>query len=380
MSEVITVALVAGLAVLVIVAAILSYRESQREIVKGNTVTSDKAQLSRDAVAILAAIPDIAIVIDSDGSVLRAGAGAYAKGLISGGILMQSRLALLVEQTRNGGTTIKVDLSLPRSQTEDSPVLDFHVTISPLPGHRCLVLMEDLTRQRRIEQSRRDFTDNVSHELKTPVGTVRLLAETIAENADDSEAIRYFAPKLVKESDRLAALVKDIIDLSKLEAPDILPSPAKVNIDHVISGAVDRCTAAAKKAQIDISAPSETGYTLWGDEGLLLTAVTNLLDNAIRYSPPGRTVTISVDSDAEEFSLHVQDRGIGIGEEYLDRIFERFFRVDPARSRNTGGTGLGLSIVKHIVLGHGGTVSVSSALGVGSVFTITLPHGDEKTQ
>lgn len=235
--------------------------------------------------------------------------------------------------------------------------------------------MEDTTVQRRNEAARRDFTANVSHELKTPVGTVRLLAETIAASPEDVDAVAHFAPKLVREADRLSSLVTDIIDLSRLEAPDPLASPSLVDIDRLVSVALERESTRATASGVELVGPDgSSGAQVWGDPDMIAIAITNLLDNAIRYSPEGGRVVLGVEVEDDLVRIKVVDSGIGIAEGELDRIFERFYRVDPARSRGTGGTGLGLSIVKHIASDHGGTVTVWSRRGRGSTFTLVLPE------
>ncbi|MDC4232376.1 ATP-binding protein [Actinomyces sp. B33] len=378
MPEIVTLIIVAALGVVVGAVGVGAYRVSQRQMSEAPPRNdADEQGLSPDALAILSALPHISLVLDADRTIMRADAAAYAKGLARGRSLDHERLIGLVDRVGESGTAITEDLELPRSSVDDAALLDFRIRVAPLPKGRSLILVEDRTIQRRNEESRRDFTANVSHELKTPVGAVRLLAETIAANPDDAGAVAHFAPKLVSEADRLSHLVTDIIDLSRLEAPDPLAAARRVDIDEVVSSALDRETTPAAAADIDLVRPSAPSRArVWGDRDMLVTAVRNLVDNAIRYSPPGSCVGIDVQADEDVVRISVVDSGVGISAEEQERIFERFYRVDPARSRNTGGTGLGLSIVKHIASDHGGAVAVWSSPGRGSTFTLVLPLVD----
>jgi two-component system sensor histidine kinase SenX3 len=225
-----------------------------------------------------------------------------------------------------------------------------------------------------VEEVRRDFVANTSHELKTPVGALALLAETIEDAADDAEAVRRFAGKMRQEAQRLTNLVQDLITLSRIQAAEPVPDPRPVDIDAVVAEAVDRCRMRANARGITLASVGSRGLSVLGDEDLLVTALRNLLENAVAYSPERTRVVITTrktpDGNAE---LSVADQGIGIPERDLERIFERFYRVDPARSRATGGTGLGLAIVKHVMAAHNGKVTVRSVEGDGSTFTLYIP-------
>ena len=377
MPEILTLIIVALLGILVGALGVGSYRMSQAQIDEEETVEPEATGLSPDALAILTSLPTISIVVDRVGSILRADAAAYAKGLVKGDELAHARLIALVERAAATGMPQHEDMELPRSQVGSASLLDFSIRVAPLPRGYSLILVEDTTLERRNAASRRDFTANVSHELKTPVGAVRLLAETIAEHPEDSEAVAHFAPKLVREADRLGNLVTDIIDLSRLEAPDPLASPSLVDIDDVVALALEREQTTAQGSDVELAGPLErTGARVWGDQDMLVTAVRNLVDNAVRYSGPGSRVSIGVAVDDDLVNISVVDSGVGIAEDEQTRIFERFYRVDPARSRNTGGTGLGLSIVKHVASDHGGTVTVWSRQGRGSTFTLVLPEAE----
>lgn len=228
----------------------------------------------------------------------------------------------------------------------------------------------------RLEATRRDFVANVSHELKTPVGALALLAEAVLDAADDAEEVRRFSTKILHESTRLGTLVSELIALSRLQGAERLPELTTVDVDAVVEEALGRCRLAAESAGIEIAVDEPTGYLLDGDRTLLVTALSNLINNAVSYSPPGSPVSISRRLSGDFVEIAVTDRGIGIEPEYHERVFERFFRVDPARSRATGGTGLGLAIVKHVAANHGGEVKLWSRTGTGSTFTLRVPrHG-----
>jgi two-component system sensor histidine kinase SenX3 len=225
-----------------------------------------------------------------------------------------------------------------------------------------------------VEEVRRDFVANISHELKTPVGALALLAETMEEAADDPEAVRRFAGRMRQEASRLTYLVKDLITLSRIQAADPVPDPNPVRLDAIVVEAVDRCRMKASARGIDLVVNCDPGLIVLGDEDLLVTALRNVLENAVGYSPEKTRVVVTASrDDMRTAKISVADQGIGIPERDLERIFERFYRVDPARSRATGGTGLGLAIVKHVMAAHGGKVTVWSEEGVGSTFTLQLP-------
>jgi two-component system sensor histidine kinase SenX3 len=225
----------------------------------------------------------------------------------------------------------------------------------------------------RLEATWGDFVANVSHELKTPVGAVALLAEAVLDAADDPRDVRRFGTKILNEANRLGTLVTELIALSRLQGTERLPEPAIVEVDEVIHKALDRCRLAAESANIRINANPPSGLLLKGDATLLVTALSNLLDNAVSYSPPGSAVSVSTGLVHGLVEITVTDRGVGIAPEHKERVFERFFRVDQARSRSTGGTGLGLAIVKHVAANHGGDVQLWSKPGAGSSFTLRIP-------
>jgi two-component system sensor histidine kinase SenX3 len=240
------------------------------------------------------------------------------------------------------------------------------------PGPVALVL-QDVTEARRIEAARRDFVANVGHELKTPVGALALLAEAVQGAADDPETVQRFTGRMTRETDRLARLVQEIIDLSRLQGAEPLPELAPVLVDRVIAEAVDRTKPAAEAKRIEIAVGGRTGLVVRGVETQLATAVTNLLANAVTYSGEETKIAVAARARSGFAEIAVTDSGAGIPRQDRPRIFERFYRVDQSRASATGGTGLGLAIVKHVASNHGGSVSVWSEEGLGSTFTLRIP-------
>jgi two-component system sensor histidine kinase SenX3 len=236
-----------------------------------------------------------------------------------------------------------------------------------------VVFVHDQSDYARMEATRRDFVANVSHELKTPVGAMALLAEALLASADDSETVRRFAEKVLIEANRLGDMVAELIELSRLQGAERLPNVADVEVDSVVSEAISRHKVAADNAKIELRTDSPTGLRVLGDQTLLVTALANLVSNAIAYSPPGSPVSISRRRRGDNVEIAVTDRGIGIALEDQERVFERFFRGDKARSRATGGSGLGLAIVKHVAANHNGSIGVWSKPGTGSTFTLSIP-------
>lgn len=329
-------------------------------------------EIPAGVAAVLAVLRSSGIVVDSSDRVVNTSPTAVAHGLVRGHDLVHSELRHLARQVRRDGVIREAELDLSRG-----PLGTVHVNVrarvAPLGAHHVLLLIEDQTRARRVEEVRRDFISNVSHELKTPVGGLSLLAEAVLDAKDDPEAVERFAGRMRVEADRLNRLVQEIVDFSRLQGNDPLDEPTLVDVDRVVSESLDRTKLAADAKDIDLVGECEVGLAVYGDEGLLVTAVRNLLSNAVTYSERRTRVTVTAARVGDTVQVVVSDQGRGIPEADQDRIFERFYRVDPARSRATGGTGLGLSIVKHICENHGGDVTVWSQEGQGSTFTIRLP-------
>jgi two-component system, OmpR family, sensor histidine kinase SenX3 len=338
---------------------------------------SDAGRLPPGVASVLSVLSSSAVVLDSEDRVLQASVAARAYGLVRGDQLVVQELLALARQVRRDGEIREGELEV--STRGLNRRTSFGVRVAPLGaavggGGLILLLVEDQTESRRVEEIRRDFVANTSHELKTPVGALALLAETVEDAADDPEAVRRFAGRMRQEASRLTNLVQDMITLSRIQAAEPVPDPVPVKLDLVVAEALDRCRMKATARGIELVASGTHGLSVLGDEDLLITALRNLLENAVAYSPDKTRVEVSTRltaGDAAEIS--VADQGIGIPERDRERIFERFYRVDPARSRATGGTGLGLAIVKHVTAAHGGQVTVESTEGQGSTFTLRLP-------
>jgi two-component system sensor histidine kinase SenX3 len=259
------------------------------------------------------------------------------------------------------------------------------ITVDVIPlseGELVLVLLRDESEAQRVHEVRRDFVANISHELKTPIGALSLLSEAVLGAKDDSEAVTKFAARMQIEAKRLTDLVQEIIQLSRVQDSDPLQEAQSLSVSDIIKEALDQCRTTAESRKIILSYDQTQDANILGDRDQLTMALHNLIENAINYSPIDTKVSVSTSLVDQIITISVTDQGIGIPEAETERIFERFYRVDPARSRETGGTGLGLSIVKHIVTKHGGEISVWSAENVGSTFSIRLPiqtpKGDEK--
>jgi two-component system sensor histidine kinase SenX3 len=340
------------------------------------------ARLPAGIASVLSVLSSSAVVLDSEDRVLRASSAARAFGLVKGDQLLVGELLALARQVRRDGEIREGEIEVT-DHKHGGRSTSFAVRVAPLGaplgaadggGGLVLVLAEDQTGSRRVEEVRRDFVANVSHELKTPVGALALLAETVEDAADDPEAVRRFAGRMRYEASRLTSLVQDLITLSRIQAAEPVPDPAPVRLDAVVVEALDRCRMNAASRRIDLVETTDSGLVVLGDEDLLVTALRNLLDNAVAYSPEHTRVLVTTTRASDHTAeISVADQGIGIPERARERIFERFYRVDPARSRATGGTGLGLAIVKHVTAAHGGNVTVWSKVGVGSTFTLRLP-------
>jgi two-component system, OmpR family, sensor histidine kinase SenX3 len=334
---------------------------------------SDSSNAAAVLATVAAALDTGAVLLDGHEVVL-ANAAALGLRIVRGGTLTSPMLSRLARTARRTGERTTEDINLPWG-AETRAV---RATAAPVEGtDQVVLLLADLEEAHRVEAVRRDFVANVSHELKTPVGALMLMAEAVRDNAGDSESVYRFADRMVHESGRLSRLVQELLDLSRLQGGEPLPEPAELKVSDLISTSVDQVRLHVESAGVQVVDGDPGGLTVWGDERSLVTALVNLLDNAIVYSGEGSRVAVGArlreSPDGAEVEISVSDDGIGIPATDLDRIFERFYRVDPARSRETGGTGLGLAIVKHVVGNHGGRVTAWSSAGVGSTFTLHLP-------
>lgn len=313
------------------------------------------------------------LVVDRRGNVIRQGRRLDALGLARDGRLAYPEISALADAAREAGESVETNIELNFGES-DLAQRDLLVKATPIREGDVLVLIDDRTYDRRVEEARRDFVANVSHELKTPVGGLRLLAEAIEDAADDTDAVKRFAGRMRVESVRLTKLVQDIVDFSRLQVSDPVQSAVVTDLYECAQRAVAEVWLLAQDREISVSVEHGDGATVvLGDSALLITAIRNLLTNAINYSESGTAVSVAVLSHEDDVIVRVQDQGIGIAPSDQPRLFERFYRVDPARSRQTGGTGLGLAIVKHVVANHDGRVRVSSEPGRGSTFEISIP-------
>jgi two-component system sensor histidine kinase SenX3 len=315
------------------------------------------------------------VVVDTYRDVVYTNDRARELGLVRDRLL-DDRAWLAAQQTLATGEGGAVDLSPRKRHNPGRSGLQVRGQVRLLTEDDrrfAVVYVDDQSEHARMEATRRDFVANVSHELKTPVGAMGVLAEALLASADDPETVRRFAEKMLTESHRLANMVGELIDLSRLQGAERLPDLEAVEVDTVVSEALSRYKVAADNADIAVTTDAPTGYRVYGDQPLLVTAIANLVSNAIAYSPNGSGVSISRRRRGHNIEIAVTDRGIGIAREDQERVFERFFRVDKARSRATGGTGLGLAIVKHVAANHNGSIRLWSQPGTGSTFTLSIP-------
>jgi two-component system sensor histidine kinase SenX3 len=324
------------------------------------------------------------IVLDADDRVVLVNPAARAMDLVDVDRLSFPDLAELADRARDTGSHQTRTIDLPIGRLGREPIA-LAVEAVPLVVEDRRVgavglLLTDMSEHRRLEAVRRDFVANVSHELKTPVGALTLLAEAVQEAADDPEAVARFSGRMQHEATRLARLVQELMELSRVQGADPMPGAAAVHVPELLTEAADRVRLAAEQRSImvDVRCTNDE-LTVRGNEAQLITAIANLIDNAVAYSPPDTKVSVAAIAGSDHqarptVDISVSDQGLGIADADVDRIFERFYRVDPARSRATGGTGLGLAIVKNIVTNHLGTVAVQSTVGSGSTFTIRLPR------
>ncbi|WP_029151250.1 sensor histidine kinase [Microbacterium indicum] len=342
---------------------------------RSRALTHAHPRLPVEAVALLGVLDDAAIVTDPSGRVVATSPGSGWMGAVAGDRLEQEELRGLMKTARQMGASETQTMRIRAGRLAREPRLVV-ARAAQMGEDFIVVLVRDISEQERLQQTRQDFIQNTSHELKTPVGAIQLLAEALEMAADDPEQVRRFSERMGAEAARLGQLTGRIMNLSRLQAADELTDVGPVSIDEVVQSAVEAHQVTATGAGVDIVVGGERGLYVHGDSRVLIEAVGNLLSNAIVYSPEGSHVGVGVRSSDEAVEIAVTDTGIGIADEDQKRIFERFFRADEARSRRTAGTGLGLAIVKHAIQRHGGEVRLWSREGQGSTFTIRLPRGE----
>lgn len=294
-------------------------------------------------------------------------------GILRDGLIQSQELLAIIRVVRRTNVKQTGTIDVPRGPIGEGR---HELTVNVIPLIReqlVLVLLSDESQAQRIQDVRRDFVANVSHELKTPIGALLLLSEAVLGAKDDPAAVEKFATRMQIESKRLTDLVQEIINLSRLQDSDPLSVPSELNVQDLVNEAIDQSQVGADGRKIEILTGEVANGVVLGDRDQLIMAIQNLVENAVNYSPEGTKVTVSSVVEDGIVTISITDQGIGIPENEKDRIFERFYRVDPARSRQSGGTGLGLSIVKHVATKHGGEVSVWSVENVGSTFSLKLP-------
>ncbi|MEV7528219.1 sensor histidine kinase [Agrococcus sediminis] len=341
---------------------------------RGRRVMAIASEPVPDGIAAMVHVLESAgIVMDGSSQVILSSPGAAALDLVDGRALRSSEILAAVRRVWRTGEAEVLDLVHRRGRIGTGTEMHLRVRIAPLGNRFMLVLAADRTEELRLAGVRRDFVANISHELKTPIGAVAVLAEAIEAAAEDPARVRAFAGRMQLEADRLARMSKELIDLSRIEAADPLAHAERVSISRIVDVAIDRnkVQAAAKRMRIIPRVLDEA--EVLGSEELVTMAVQNLVANAVQYSPEATHVGVGVRVADGIVEIAVTDKGVGIAPEEQERVFERFYRVDPARSRVTGGTGLGLSIVKHVAASHGGEITLWSRPGQGSTFTLRLP-------
>ncbi len=323
------------------------------------------------AADVLHALGRPGVVVDDSNVMVRATEEAQAIGLSQGRPLIEIELLNLVDWARKSRETESFEGAVNfGGRASKTWIL---ATAAPIGERLIALVIEDRTEARRLDETRRDFVANISHELKTPIGAISLLAETLQGATDDAEAVLKFASSLQREATRLSQIVQDIIELSRLQSASTVAFNDEVDVALVVSEAIERTRVVAEVKRTKVLSDISDGCVL-GNQEQLITAVTNLIENAINYSDANSQVGVAIRHRAGEIEIVVTDSGLGIPVEDQARIFERFYRVDPSRSRETGGTGLGLAIVKHIAQNHRGDIEVFSKPGLGSTFTLTLPE------
>ena len=335
-------------------------------------------QTAEVAVEVLEALGTAAVVVNDVNVMVQATSVAESFGLQKERALVELELLNLVDWARKSKSSKTVEGAI--NVGGRAAKVWVQATAAPIGSGSVILTLEDRTEARRLDETRRDFVANISHELKTPIGAIALLAETLQGATDDADAVTRFAASLQREANRLGHIVQEIIELSRLQAATEVNNSLEFNLAEVISDSLDRVRIAADAKAMKIVSDSSQEVIATGSYEQIATAITNLLENAINYSDAGGQIGIALRATEETAEIVVTDSGVGIALEDQARIFERFYRVDPSRSRETGGTGLGLAIVKHISLNHGGDISVFSKPGLGSTFTLSLPLKRENNE
>jgi two-component system sensor histidine kinase SenX3 len=351
------------------------FKEKQAANTANLKIESD---LSTQSFDLLRAIDAESIVIAAGDKVIYYSNGINTFNIVKDERIQNRELNNLVRAVRRSGIQQDATMELPRGPIGGG-THDLLVRVTSMGDAGLIaVLIFDDSEMRRLDSIRRDFVANISHELKTPIGALSILSEAVLDASNDPQAISKFASRMQAESKRLSELVQEIINLSRLQDDDPLKNGKLIDISEVITEAIDQSRLNAERRKITIFFEAFDEAQILGDRSQVGMAINNLIENAINYSPDSTRVTVTSKINDQIAEIAVSDQGIGIPEKDLERIFERFYRVDPARSRMTGGTGLGLSIVKHIANNHGGDVSLWSVENAGSTFTIRFPLANKE--
>lgn len=358
---------VAGIAVVLLIIWVLRQRQVDEERTSGD--------LPRGVSLLVSKLDGAVFIVDKSLNVLASSEGANKLSLIGQGRILIPELVLMAEQAAKGKDVSREDFEISRGPLGDA-TLTVTAHASPFRSRFILVTVVDRGEYQRLDDVRREFVANVSHELKTPIASVGLLAEALQEAADDPEMVRHFAERLTSEAERLGSITREIIELSRLQGEGALAEFEPITVQSIVDRAVDQNRVVAKAKKIKLVSGGDLDAVIYGDSARLVVALNNLIANAVHYSPDNSQVGIGAVRRNSFIEIAVTDQGIGMTKEEVERVFERFYRTDQARSRSTGGTGLGLSIVKHIVSNHGGDIRVWSAPGKGSTFTIRIPEAE----
>jgi len=343
-------------------------RRGKEKNLQGQSMSDASAEL-------LEVLSASAVVLNPSNVAVRATQAAMVMGLLRVRSLRHPELLALVERARESNGIESADVELSTGLRGANIFVNARAT--NLGDSNVLLLVEDRTEARRLDETRRDFIANISHELKTPIGAISLLSEAIKDAEGDPVMLEKFTKSLRKEAKRLAAMVNDVIQLSRYESVEMQSHVEMVDLAAVVEEASERNSFKAEQKNIKINFLAPSGITVVGDQEMLIVALKNLIENAVIYSEENDTVGVGLRVNDDVAEIAVTDNGVGLDAEEQNRVFERFYRVDPSRSRETGGTGLGLSIVKHVALSHNGEVRVFSKPGVGSTFTLRLPLADK---
>jgi len=343
-----------------------------------SAVEMASAILPRGVAELVSLIEIPLAIVDGAGNIVSMSPSTDELGLTKNTRFASPEVRKMIERVRNTGRPASREMDISRGPLGGATI-NLSLRADRFGTNFVLVVMADKTEMRRLEEVRRDFVANISHELKTPIGAVTLLAEALHQAADDPDTVRHFAERLSDEAARLATLTREIIELSRLQAEEGLEPFQLLDLNDVVAAAVDHKQVTARARGLEIVYGGDEKAMVRGDSSRLVMAISNLITNAITYSvPPGR-IGIGITRNGQFIEVAVTDNGIGMTVEEAQRVFERFYRTDQARSRSTGGTGLGLSIVKHIVNHHGGDIRVWSRPNKGSTFTLRFPSAEVET-